>query len=67
MITSRHTIGHCDSCQTDMVFCADCGNNCCNAGTKDVDGKPCGCSEAYEHQDALYADPDSVTFANDRR
>lgn len=66
MIKSRHTLARCDMCG-DMVICADCGNNCCNAGTKEVDGKRCGCNEAYEHQSAWCGDPSSVTFANDVR
>lgn len=67
MIASRHAIKHCALCETDMVICADCGNNCCNAGTNDIGGRPCGCSEAYEHQGVLWKDPTNITFANDLR
>ncbi len=50
-----------------MVLCADCGNNCCNAGTGDVDGKRCGCDEAYAHQDLHHKDPAGIQFAADDR
>lgn len=50
-----------------MVICADCGNNCCNGGTKDIDGVPCGCKEAYEDQDAYLKDPECVRFEKDAR
>jgi hypothetical protein len=64
---SRHTLSYCALCEGDMVICADCGNNCCNAGTKDIDGKPCGCDEAYEHQTMFWKDPSNITFAKDIR
>ena len=66
MIESRHTLSNCEMCG-DMVVCADCGNNCCNGGTKDVNGKPCGCDEAYAHQTQWCKDPASVHFAADVR
>lgn len=67
MITSRHTLSHCELCKTDMVICADCGNNCCNALTGEIDGKRCGCKEAYAHQAAYWEDAFSVIFAKDSR
>ena len=66
MIESRHTLANCTMCG-DMVVCADCGNNCCNGGTKELHGRACGCAEAYSHQTAWYEDPRSVTFAKDVR
>lgn len=50
-----------------MVLCADCGNNCCNASTGDIKGAPCGCTEAYAHQDAYWKDQNAVRFAKDVR
>jgi hypothetical protein len=64
---SRHTLSYCNLCETDIVICADCGNNCCNGGTGEVDGARCGCSEAYEDQDAYWKNPDCVRFAKDIR
>lgn len=50
-----------------MVICADCGNNCCNAGTGEVNGKRCGCDEAYAHQTAYWQDKKNIKFAKDTR
>ena len=51
-----------------MVLCADCGNNCCNAGTGNLpNGDRCGCDEAYSHQDLHRKDPKGVQFASDIR
>jgi hypothetical protein len=50
-----------------MVVCVDCGNNCCNDGSGMINGKRCGCDEAYVHQDAFNKDPNSVLFAQDKR
>jgi len=58
---SRHTLSYCKMCEIEMVICADCGINCCNGGTKEVNGKKCGCKEAYEHQD-LYEKGENVIF-----
>jgi len=27
-----HTVAYCPQCDTDMVKCGTCGNNCCNGG-----------------------------------
>lgn len=67
MSFSRHTLSYCVGCQTDMVICADCGNNCCNSGTRNVNGKRCGCEEAYEHQAMQWNNANSVRFAKDTR
>ena len=66
-MNSRHTLAYCGGCQTEMVVCADCGNNCCNASTNTVNGKMCGCEEAYAHQDAYWKNPNSVRFVKDER
>ena len=64
MINSRHTLSYCSLCDTEMVICADCNNNCCNGGTGKVNGENCGCKEAYAHQDEYWKDKNSVTFEN---
>jgi len=46
-------IEYCEECERWFVRCGRCGNNCCNAGTNDMDGAPCGCKEAYEIQTCL--------------
>lgn len=68
MIHSKHTLGYCPGCECEMVFCATCGNNCCNAGYGEVNGKTCtDCPEAYDHQAAYWKDSNSVRFAADIR
>lgn len=64
---SRHTLAYCTLCQSDMVICTDCGNNCCNAGTGEINGKRCGCDEAYAHQTAYWQDKKGIRFAKDTR
>jgi len=65
---SQHTLSYCALCECDMVICATCGNNCCNAGYGTVDGETCpDCPEAYEDQTAYNEDPNCVRFANDTR
>jgi hypothetical protein len=65
---SKHTLSYCALCEGDMVICADCGNNCCNASTGTLEnGERCGCDEAYEDQAAYWKDPTSVEFAKDIR
>jgi len=67
VLRSRHTLGYCDNCQTEMVVCADCGNNCCNAGTGEINGRRCGCEEAYAHQAEYWQNNDRVRFTKDVR
>jgi hypothetical protein len=67
VIHSKHTLSYCTLCEADMVICAACGNNCCNAGTGEINGARCGCDEAYDHQAAYWKDPDAVRFAQDKR
>jgi hypothetical protein len=41
----------CDHCERDVLICGTCGNNCCNGGHGEVDGKPCSdCNAAYAEQ-----------------
>ena len=49
-----HYWTYCRHCQTDVVICGKCGNNCCNGGRGETFGQlagvmaPCdGCDEAY--------------------
>lgn len=68
MIHSKHKLSYCSLCECDMVICATCGNNCCNAMYGDVDGIKCtDCPDAYEVQDAFWKDKTSVQFAEDVR
>jgi hypothetical protein len=68
MIESKHSIGYCNQCECDVVFCAACGNNCCN-GTygEGPNGKWCpDCPNAYDVQDMYLKDKGSVKFASKR-
>lgn len=42
----------CDGCETYMLICPKCGNNCCNAGYGKVGDKDCDiCIHVYALQD----------------
>lgn len=46
-----HRWDYCDLCEVEIVMCGKCGNNCCNGGYGEVDGKKCdACPSAYELQ-----------------
>jgi hypothetical protein len=46
-----HYWTYCNHCETDVVICGVCGNNCCNGGYGQVDGKTCeACPSAYQMQ-----------------
>lgn len=62
-IKSRHTVSYCGLC-SDMVICADCGNNCCN-GSRGRSIAECDCDEAYEHQQIYWKDSSKIEFAED--
>lgn len=63
MITTKHKLSYCNLCQTEMIKCATCGNNCCNGGSGEVNGETCkDCDDAYNIQNAYLNDPDSVLF-----
>jgi hypothetical protein len=48
--------GWCEVCDTTFVYCPKCGNNCCNAGFGQVDGKVCDvCNLAYQYQHLAWA------------
>lgn len=67
MIHTAHKLGYCAHCRTDMIICKTCGNNCCNGGSGVVDGAPCkDCLDAYDVQDAYYANPLDIEFAGGR-
>jgi hypothetical protein len=38
-----------------MIICWQCGNNTCNAGYGEIDGKPCDvCPTAHNYQDKYW-------------
>jgi hypothetical protein len=44
-----YQIKFCELCDTDMVICPTCGNNCCNGGYGEVNDMPCqDCPMAYK-------------------
>lgn len=61
VIQSRHYLANCGLCG-EMVICADCGNNCCNACTGQINGVNCGCDEAYAHQDIFWKNKSAIVF-----
>jgi len=64
MIKSKHKLGNCAHCGQ-MVYCWKCGNNTCNGGHGEVDGKECDvCPDAYEMASKYSSDYKSVVFAN---
>lgn len=60
MITSNHTLSYCELCDCKMVICAHCGNNCCNAATKDT--CPDQCNDAYIMQTLYRTDKNAIQF-----
>jgi len=54
MIKSKHKKDFCTFCNRAIVRCGTCGNNCCNGGSGEINGKEClDCLEAYKHQDMM--------------
>lgn len=48
----EHYWSYCEQCQVEMVKCGTCGNNCCNGGFGQINGKECqDCVIAYAKQD----------------
>ncbi len=48
---SDHYWSYCNLCETNMVICGTCGNNCCNGGYGQINGKQCpDCPFAYQLQ-----------------
>lgn len=64
MIKSNHTLSYCPQCETEIVKCATCNNNCCNGGFGTVNGETCtDCDDAYAIQTIYWEDNSSVEFA----
>lgn len=54
----EHYWNYCSHCEHDVVICGKCGNNTCNGGYGEVDGKQCdACPSAYD----LYLNTSVVT------
>lgn len=52
---TKFTWGWCNFCKCQYVRCYACGNNCCNGGYGEVNGKKCKvCPEAYDYQNKCY-------------
>lgn len=67
-VQSYHTLAYCSMCETDMVKCGTCGNNCCNGGSGEVDGDDCpDCEDAYDMQALYWKDISAVEFQKDER
>lgn len=63
MIETKHLLSRCELCDTDMIICATCGNNCCNGGYGKINGEPCkDCPDAYDVQDAYWENPSNIIF-----
>lgn len=46
---TKHRWDYCDLCEINIVLCGTCGNNTCNGGYGEVDGKECSdCPYAYD-------------------
>jgi hypothetical protein len=55
---------YCLLCECWMIICWKCGNNTCNAGYGEVDGKPCDvCPSAYNYDDAEIGKPRGLKSA----
>jgi len=61
---TKHHISFCDLCQTDIIICGKCGNNCCNGGYGTLpDGSTCNlCPSAYAKQKEMWEKRDSNAF-----
>ena len=63
-IQSKHKLSYCDHCESKMVVCATCGNNCCNGGSGEINGVEClDCLEAYKHQDLFFEGVVAIEFS----
>lgn len=71
MIKSKHTLSYCALCESEIVKCATCNNNCCNGGYGKANGSGPGgngpdcpdCPNAYDMQDLYWKDASAVEFA----
>jgi hypothetical protein len=66
MTPYKHKIWYCTLCQTNIIICEKCGNNCCNGGYGTLpDGTKCdACPEAYKLQDEMWAERDKESDAS---
>ena len=56
---SKHILDYCEQCQTQIVVCATCHNNCCNGTYGMINGSYCpDCPDAYDMQDLLWQNQD---------
>lgn len=52
---TAYEVVYCCLCESDMIRCPKCGNNTCNGGSGEVNGKRCGeCEAAYEASYAMW-------------
>lgn len=64
----NHKIAYCGTCRQNMIICGTCGNNCCNGGSGQIDGKLCpDCDEAYDIQTEYWASPEYKEEARIKR
>lgn len=65
MMESKHILGYCNACETEMVYCGTCGNNCCNGSYGPLPGTDMSCPDcpdAYDMQSLYWTDPLAVKF-----
>lgn len=63
MIESKHILDYCNLCETEMVRCVTCNNNCCNGGSGEINGEKClDCNDAYVAQDIYLSGKDYIVF-----
>jgi len=63
MIKSPHILDYCAFCETKIVRCSTCHNNCCNGGYGQVNGVKCSaCPNAYDMQAIYYKNPKGIKF-----
>lgn len=64
MLKTKHFLGYCELCETEMVVCATCNNNCCNGMYGGEPGNWClDCPDAYQVQDLHFKKLCEVEFA----
>lgn len=57
---------YCTHCERDVVICGKCGNNSCNGGHGEVDGKTCDqCPSAYKEDGTMSNGTWTVTVEED--
>ena len=59
---------YCGHCKTMMVICPICGNNCCNGGSGEIDGKKCEiCYLAYQYQALAWKHNDHPEWSEEEK